>query len=69
MKIVTIIAFILVLLGAVNWMLIGLFNFNIISTITMNTNLASRITYSIVGLAGLWMIFYSFVYKPFSEAK
>lgn len=69
MKITTIIAFILVLIGAINWLLIGLVDFNLVTFITMDKSLINKIIYSLVGLAGIWMIFYSFMYKPFNEAK
>jgi len=69
MRVTTIIAFILVLIGAVNWLLVGLVGFNFVTFISMNYNLVSRIIYVLVGLSGLWMIFYSFMYKPFNEAR
>jgi len=69
MRITTIIAFILVLIGAINWLLIGLVSFNLVTFITMDYSLLSSIIYVLVGLSGLWMIFYSFMYKPFNEAR
>ena len=69
MRVTTIIAFILVLLGAINWLLIGLIGFNIVNFLAMDYAVIARVIYALVGLAGLWMIFYSFMYKPFNEAK
>jgi hypothetical protein len=69
MRLTTIIAFILVLIGAITWLLVGLTGFNLVTFITMDTSLVERIIYVLVGLSGLWMIFYSFMYKPFNEAK
>ncbi len=52
------IALILVLVGAINWGLIGLFNFNLVSTIFGGPmNILSRIIYSLVGLSGGYLIY------------
>ena len=50
-------ALILVIIGALNWGMIGLFQFDLIASIFggMST-VVSRIIYTIVGLAGLWGI-------------
>ena len=58
MKITSFIAFILVIIGALNWLLIGLFSFDVVAIIFGVASIMSRIIYSLVGLAGLWMIFY-----------
>ncbi len=51
------VALILVIIGALNWGLIGLFNFDLVATLFGGqTSLLSRIIYSIVGLAGLYSI-------------
>lgn len=67
MKVTTIIAFILVLLGALVWGLIGFFDFNLVAYIfgSGNTALVSRIIYSVVGVSALWMILYWAIYRPF----
>ncbi len=69
MKITTIISFCLVLIGALVWLLIGLFNFNLVALIFGSGAgaVVSRIIYSLVGIAALWMIFYWIVYNPFRE--
>lgn len=56
MKIIDTIALILVIIGAINWGLIGLFNFNLVDTIFGTMSIISRIIYSLVGIAGLWSI-------------
>lgn len=57
MESVDTIALILVIVGALNWGLIGLFNFDLVATIFGGqTALLSRIVYSLVGLAGLYSI-------------
>ncbi len=50
-------ALILVIIGALNWGLVGLFSFDVIAAIFgSSTAVVSRIIYTIVGLAGLWGI-------------
>ena len=67
MRTTTIIAFSLVIVGAIVWFLVGLFNFNIVAAIfgAGGSAMVSRIIYSLVGLSGLWLIFYWVVYNPF----
>ena len=45
----------LVIIGALNWGLIGLFGFDLVAWIFGGqASLASRIIYTLVGLAGIW---------------
>ena len=62
MTIVNIIAFILVLIGGINWGLIGLFNFNLVSMICMGSKIVERIIYVIVFIATIWLIISAFIY-------
>lgn len=56
MKIIDKIALLLIVIGAINWGLIGLFNFNLVDTIFGTASLISRIIYVLVGISGLWGI-------------
>lgn len=54
MYIVKRIAYILTIVGAIVWLLIGLFDFNLVAFIFDNISpVISRIIYSIVGFAGI----------------
>lgn len=53
MKVLYYIALTLVIIGAINWLLIGLFNFDIVATIFGAMSVMSRIIYVLVGIAGL----------------
>ena len=46
----------LVIIGAINWGLIGFFQFNLVSFLFGEMTLLSRIVYAVVGIAGLYMI-------------
>jgi len=60
MKFLNCIALTLVIVGALNWLLIGLFEFNLVDAIFGVSSILSRIIYALVGLAGIWSIaFYS----------
>ena len=53
MKVLYYIALTLVIIGAINWLLIGLFNFDLVATIFGVMSVMSRIIYVLVGIAGL----------------
>ena len=46
----------LVIIGAINWGLIGFFQFDLVAVIFGNMSWLSRIIYALVGLSGLYMI-------------
>lgn len=50
------IAYILVLIGGLNWGLVGLFNFNLVAAICMGSRIAERVIYILVLIATLWLI-------------
>ena len=56
MKVIDKIALALVIIGAINWLLIGIFNFNLVDTIFGAMSIVSRIIYILVGISGLWCI-------------
>ena len=57
MKVLNYIVLTLVIIGAINWGLIGLFNFDLVGAIFGGmTSAVSRIIFTIVGIAGLWAI-------------
>lgn len=67
MKTTSIIAFLLVLIGAIVWLLIGIFDFNLVAYIfgAGTGAIVSRIIYSLVGISALWLIFFWAMYHPF----
>ena len=46
----------LVIIGAVNWLLIGIFRFDHVSFLFGNMSWLSRIIYTLVGLCGLYLL-------------
>jgi len=51
------VALILVIIGAVNWGLVGLFSFDLVAAIFGSMSILSRIIYDLVGVAGIYLIF------------
>lgn len=51
------IALVLVIIGALNWLCVGIFQFDFVAWICSGARTTwARIIYSIVGIAGLWCI-------------
>jgi len=48
------------ILGAINWGLIGLFDFNLVSAIFGDNTILESITYALIGLCGLFNTAYLF---------
>ena len=67
MKITTIIAFILVIVGSLVWLLVGIADFNLVALIFGSgaNAIVSRIIYTLVGISAIWLIFYWAMYRPF----
>ncbi len=53
MKVLYNIVLTLVIVGALNWLLIGLFNFDLVATLFGTMSVLSRIIYSLVGISGI----------------
>ena len=56
MKTLDYIALILVVIGAINWGLIGFFSFDLVRMIFGDMTLISRIVYALVGVSGLYAL-------------
>ena len=56
MKIINCLALTLVIVGALNWLLVGLFEFNLVDFLFGSLSLLTRLVYILVGAAGLWSI-------------
>ena len=62
------IALILVIIGALNWGLVGIFSFDLVAFLFGGQGaLISRIVYTLVGLAGIWSI--SLLFKNVGESE
>jgi hypothetical protein len=60
MRYLNAVALLLVIVGAVNWLLVGLFKFDLVAALTGNsfgeTNIVSSVIYILVGISGLILL-------------
>ena len=66
MKILSYIALTLVIIGALNWGLTGLLDFNLVDTLFGTDSFLSSLIYSLVGLSGIYS-FYFYYYLTSEE--
>ena len=50
----------LVIIGALNWGLVGAFGFNLVAAIFGDMSILARIVYILVGLSAIWLIYAEF---------
>ncbi len=53
MRALKIISYILIIIGALNWALVGIFNFDLVALLFGEMSLVSRIIYIVIGLAAI----------------
>ena len=56
----SVIALVLTIVGALNWLLIGIFDFNLVTWVTMGTAWIASVIYILVGIAGIFMLVWLF---------
>lgn len=56
MRTLDVTALLLVVIGAINWGLIGFFQFDLVAAIFGTMSAVTRVIYALVGLAGLYAI-------------
>ena len=62
MRIVNLISYALVIVGALNWGLFGFFDFNLVSTVFSGARtMGSVIVYTLIALSALWLILSPFI--------
>jgi uncharacterized protein len=56
MKTVDVVALLLIIVGALNWGLVGLARFDLVAAILGHGSILSAIVYTLVGLAGVYQL-------------
>jgi uncharacterized membrane protein YuzA (DUF378 family) len=56
MKFIDILTLVLVIVGGLNWGLVGLFDFDLVAAIFGAGSMLSRLVYILVGLSAAWQI-------------
>ena len=64
MRIVNLITQLLLIVGGLNWGLIGLFGFDLVAAIFGQMSPLSRIIYTLVGVSALWQLIVLFRGEP-----
>ncbi|MBD3313253.1 DUF378 domain-containing protein [Candidatus Woesearchaeota archaeon] len=59
MKVLDWIALVLVIVGGLNWGLVGLFQFDLVQAILGSIPVLQRIVYVLVGISALYMIYFA----------
>ena len=68
MKVLDVVVTVLLIIGAVNWGLVGFFGINVVSAIFGEASAVSRVIYALVGLCGLYELFsVTFGYKAMHD--
>ena len=55
MNVIDWVAYLLVVVGALNWGLVGALDFNLVTTL-FGASIITKVVYILVGLSGLWML-------------
>jgi uncharacterized membrane protein YuzA (DUF378 family) len=56
MRIINVVTLVLLIVGGLNWGLVGLFDFDLVATLFGEMSALSRIVYTLVGVSALWQI-------------
>ena len=56
MKLVNVVTLILVIVGGLNWGLVGMFSFDLVAAIFGSGSILSRLVYIVVGVSALWQL-------------
>ncbi len=57
MRTINTIALILLVIGGLNWLLVGLFGYDLVAALFGTMSAFSRIIYTLVGISALWALF------------
>ncbi|MBO5947761.1 DUF378 domain-containing protein [bacterium] len=66
-KVIKIILCSLIIIGALNWGLVGLFELDLVAYLLGDMSLAARIIYSIIGISALLAVLFSWIFNDSSE--
>ena len=57
------VAFVLLIVGGLNWGLVGLFDFDLVAVLFGSIPVVAQIVYVLVGLGAVWMLVYKLTKK------
>ena len=56
LKTLDMVSLVLVIVGGLNWALVGVLNFDLVATIFGDMSLISRVVYTLVGLSAIYLL-------------
>ena len=56
MRVINTVTLVLLIIGGLNWGLVGLFNFDLVAALFGEMSALSRLVYTLVGASALWQI-------------
>ena len=56
MRLIDVLAAVLVVVGALNWGLVGVFRYDLVAAVLGDATVLTRLVYAVVGLAGLFQV-------------
>lgn len=62
-------AYILIIIGGLNWGLVALGDFDLVAFLFGKLSVLSRLVYALVGLSAVWLAIFSFVHEPEHNIK
>lgn len=60
MKYVNMIAYLLLIVGGLNWGLVGVFDFDLVATLFGDMSMISRVVYGLVGVSAIYAAYLKF---------
>ena len=60
-NVISVIALVLTIIGAINWLLVGAFAFNLVNWISFGMTWFETLLYVLVGISGIYMIVWLFM--------
>jgi len=67
MRAINLVTLLLLIVGGLNWGLVGLFNFDLVAALFGQMSALSRVVYVLVGLSALWQVIP--LVKGFSDSE
>jgi uncharacterized membrane protein YuzA (DUF378 family) len=64
MKSLDTVALVLVIVGGLNWLLVGLFEYDLVAALLGEGSVLAKVVYVLVGLSALWMLWGLLAKRP-----
>ena len=69
MRVINVIALILIIVGGLNWGLVGFFDYNLVDSLFGVDSTAARVVYAVVGVAALYKLVVAIGVRAMGSSK